>query len=105
MLVKMTDQDIRDGLRLHASGCPVALAVMRSIDSKNRTVVTVRHGKIYVRDLSKTDYGSYYKPSVPQREMVANFIRDFDNNLDVKKLPVFTIRKVRSIEGDIKNVS
>ena len=94
MLVKMTDQDMRKGKSSNAKECPIALAVSRNFS--NRTAVVVRHGRIYVRDLTKTDYGSYYKPSVPQREMVANFIRDFDSNLDVQKLPVFTIRKVRS---------
>ena len=100
MLVKMIDQDIRDGKRLHASGCPVALAVRRcisrSMDDKLSCIVMARQSHIYIKNINQDGHGSYYKPSVPQRDMVANFIRDFDNNLDVQKLPAFTIRKVRS---------
>ena len=101
MLVKMTDEDIRDGKRLHASGCPVALAVRRSIDismdDKLSCIVMARQSHIYIKNLNQDGHGSYYKPSVPQRDMVANFIRDFDNSLDVKKLPAFTIRRIKNV--------
>ena len=96
MLVKMTDQDIRDGKRLNGLQCPIALAVKRSMDDKLSCIVMVLQSHIYIRDLNQDVPGSYYKPSVPQRNMISNFIDDVDNNLDVKKLPAFTIRKVRS---------
>ena len=97
MLVKMTDEDIRDGKRLHASGCPVALAVKRSMEDEESCIVMARQSHIYIKNLNQDGHGSYYKPSVPQRDMVANFIRDFDKNLDVKKLPAFTIRSLYNV--------
>ena len=90
----MTHQDISDGKRLHASECPVALAVKRNL---SKTFIVMARGRhIYINDINSDEKGAYYKPSVPQREMVANFIADFDQCLDVQKLPAFTIRKVRS---------
>ena len=98
----MTDQDMRDGKRLNGLQCPIALAVKRSMekrstDDKLSCIVMVLQSHIYIRDLNQDVPGSYYKPSVPQRNMISNFIDDFDQCLDVKKLPAFTIRRVKNV--------
>ena len=90
----MIQEDIDNASgELSSQSCPVALAVRRSIGCKN-TCVSVTASHIHIFRVDEKGCEKYY-PSVPQREMVANFIDDFDSNLHVKPLPAFKIRKAR----------
>ena len=112
MLIEMIQEDIDNASgELSSLSCPVALAVKRNLPKDTCVSVTADHIHIFrVNDDQRSSVADNidgrsrstsscekYKPSVKEREMVANFIRDFDNNLDVQKLPAFKIRKARKL--------
>ena len=93
MLIEMIQEDIDNASgQLSSQSCPVALAVRRNLPQGTCVSVTADHIHIFRVDEKGCEK---YKPSVPQREMVANFIDDFDRDMHVDPLPAFKIRKAR----------
>ena len=95
MLIEMIQEDIDNASgELSSLSCPVALAVKRVLPQGSYASVTADHIHIFRVDEKGCEK---YKPSVKEREMVANFIDDFDRDMHVNPLPAFKIRKARKL--------
>ena len=106
----MIQEDIDNASgELSSLSCPVALAVKRVLPQGSYASVTADHIHIFrVNDDQRSSVADNndgrsrstsscekYKPSVKERDMVANFIDDFDRDMHVEPLPAFKIRKAR----------
>lgn len=86
--IHVTEQDIKDGCRASASGCPVAKAVAKALVTNKHEWVTVT-GRTIIRHQNTFLNGLIFR--TPWR--VRTFIRRFDNKRPVKPFKFWLVEK------------